>query len=699
MLERLDHRIRRLEKARPHGVWRVGTYLLAADETVVASGLGFLRGVFLGESSATVASSTSLWTHEQTGDSFNGLTRSISRLEHPTVVPDAQRRTLLIGEPRRTPSAILSGSELAVLLAPPQQSVCGLAVARHPSFGQQVSTLGAKDPAVEFVTLGAIFDQGKIARGIEVDLDVRDLSGHVFVAGATGTGKTSTVQHLLRSLGSQRGVPYLVIEPVKNEYECMGLGARPATLLTAGEPGRPWLSLNPLRFPSSTHVLSHIDRLCQVFNAAFPMYASMPALLEEAVRRAYLSVGWDLTHSRCRAGLVYPSLVHVLSELEGAVEEAGYSDRVMSDFTGALTARLRSLTRGLRRQLLCPLPGEETTDQTLFEAPCVVNLRAIASPETKALVMGLLLTRLAEYREGMHDRALRESGRRRRSTVHVTVIEEAHTLLRRVSLETAQEGANLRGMAVEMFTNAIAEMRAFGESIVVVDQSPTTLDTAVLKHTNTKIIHRLPYEQDRLEAAATIHATTAQADELGRLPTGVAAVYQNDWLEPVLCKVEFLEAPLRRRSRQGVDAPTFAPEQLLVLLALAMPDRIHVSHVDELLEDAGTARRVLLRQLSRRLGQPEIEPWLSSLFDPSTVMEARQELVRHWNDAGARLAPDHASLVALLQDKLQLRDALAVRRDVKAILEGRDPLSVARRHFWSAKPTRRTQEESCCQPS
>ena len=47
---------------------------------------------------------------------------------------------------------------------------------------------------------------------------------------------------------------------------------------------------------------------------------------------------------------------------------------------------------------------------------------------------------------------------------HVTVLEEAHNLLKRTSTEQSSESANLLGKSVEMLTNAIAEMRTYGKA-------------------------------------------------------------------------------------------------------------------------------------------------------------------------------------------------------------------------------------------
>lgn len=125
----------------------------------------------------------------------------------------------------------------------------------------------------------------------------------------------------------------------------------------------------------------------------------------------------------------------------------------------------------------------------------------------------------------------------------VTVLEEAHNLLRKTSAEQSQESANVQGKSVEMLANAIAEMRTYGEGFIIADQAPGLLDVSVIRNTNTKIILRLPDEEDRKLVGKSAGLKEAQIDELSKLPLGVAAVYQNEWPEAVLCKVKAYPVP------------------------------------------------------------------------------------------------------------------------------------------------------------
>ena len=177
-------------------------------------------------------------------------------------------------------------------------------------------------------------------------------------------------------------------------------------------------------------------------------------------------------------------------------------------------------------------------DQALFDENVIVDLSRIGSQETKSLIMGILIMRLSEYRANSnipHNSDLR----------HITILEEAHNILKRCSQDQSAEGSNVSGKSVEMISNAIAEMRTYGEGFIIVDQSPGAVDISAIRNTNTKIIMRLPEENDRKVAGKASGMKEYQIDEIAKLPTGVAVVYQNDWEEPVLCKIgKFSNTPM-----------------------------------------------------------------------------------------------------------------------------------------------------------
>lgn len=426
-------------------------------------------------------------------------------------------------------SSLLSSKELAMLLSLPHKSVPGFPVVDHVSLAKEVIRNNENATKRE-VSLGCIYDLGKLHTENHVKLDVKSLTQHVFVTGSTGCGKSETIYKMI-SEAKQVGAKFLVIEPAKGEYKNVFgdvnvFGTNPLIM--------PLLRINPFSFPTGVHVLEHIDRLTEIFNVCWPMYSAMPAVLKKAMLDAYESCGWDLRLSVNRLSQgedVYPSFLDLFLSLEKVITESAYSEEVKSNYSGALLTRVESLTNGLNGEIFSV---NELSNMVLFDENCIIDLSRVGSQETKSLIMGILIMRLSEYR-------MTGANTPNSALKHLTVLEEAHNILKRVSTEQSQEGSNMAGKSVEMITNAIAEMRTYGEGFVIVDQSPTSVDKAAIKNTNTKIVMRLPDEDDRKVSGKAAGMNDKQIDEIAKLPTGVAVVYQNDWVSPVLCKIDRME--------------------------------------------------------------------------------------------------------------------------------------------------------------
>lgn len=184
---------------------------------------------------------------------------------------------------------------------------------------------------------------------------------------------------------------------------------------------------------------------------------------------------------------MYPSFKDVLKQINRVMNESEYSDENKGNYKGALCTRVRSLTNGLYGQIFT---NEELSCEELFDENVVVDLSRTGSSETKSLIMGLLVMKLQEYR-------MSNARKGNEPLKHVTVLEEAHNILKRTSTEQTSEGSNLIGKSVEMLANSIAEMRTYGEGFIIADQAPGLMDKSVIRNTNTKII--LDYLMKKIE--------------------------------------------------------------------------------------------------------------------------------------------------------------------------------------------------------
>ncbi|TQK03445.1 ATP-binding protein [Herbaspirillum sp. SJZ107] len=522
LLGKIDHHLKRIDEAKTYGGWNSAAYFIgdstASSEALASIFLGLIRG----NNSSHEDFALTTWNSARKSAVLDWL----GTLSHPPLQHGFSKRLPISF---LTPATLVSGKELAIQLSLPRRSTSTVAVMETQAFGRKVQRLDGGTEAktgVRKLVLGQIRHLWENLPQ-EIDLGLDQLSGHVFVSGSTGAGKSNTVYGMLDQIDAA-GIPFLVIEPAKGEYKHV-FGHRTDVRVFGTHPAHSeLLRINPFHFPSAVHVLEHVDRLVEIFNVCWPMYAAMPAVLKEAILLAYEQCGWDLelsVNTHCDG--LFPSFSDLLVTLEQVINGSVYSEEVKGNYIGSLATRIGSLTNGLNGQIFC---ADEIDSRVLFDSPAIVDLSRVGSAETKSLIMGILVMRLGEYRmaQGGMNLPLR----------HVTVLEEAHHLLRRSQSDGGAEGADLAGKSVEMLTNAIAEMRTFGEGFFIVDQSPNAVDIAAIRNTNTKIIMRLPEETDRRLIGKSAALRDDQLDEIARLPRGVAIVYQNDWLEPVLCQVK-----------------------------------------------------------------------------------------------------------------------------------------------------------------
>lgn len=525
LLKTIDEQLDRIQACESFGLWDCAAYFLAPEIQVSVLAANTYKALVSGDKSSVENAYINVWdTHNV---NTPALVRSLRYGMHPQLlIPEGA--TNGFDSQVVSPGSFISGKELPLFMGTPQKSVSGLTVNAIAEFGRNVFTMDDTDIKGD-LPLGHIFHMGQEEKPT-VNLDLNSFTSHCFIAGSTGSGKSNTSYVLLNEF-YRNNIPFLVIEPAKGEYKDE-FGALPGIHIFSTNPhyGQ-MLRLNPFWFDhEQIHVLEHLDRLIEIFNACWEMYAAMPAILKSAAERVYVEKGWDLLNSVYLGDGTpkYPTFADLLRVLPEIIKTSSYSADTQGDYTGALVTRVASLANGIFGQIFCS--GAAIPDKTLFDENTIVDLSRVGSTETKALIMGLLVMKLTEYR-------MAQAPGSNSKLCHITVLEEAHNLLKRTSSAQGQETANLLGKSVEMISNSIAEMRTYGEGFIIVDQSPTAVDIAAIKNTNTKIIMRLPEKADCEAVGNAMALNEDQVRELAKLPTGVGAVIQNNWLETVLVKI------------------------------------------------------------------------------------------------------------------------------------------------------------------
>lgn len=519
LLVLIDQQIQRLHEVESSGSFEACAYFLAADQATSVCAASLFRSICgIGEAGSEV-NPVLTWDKPE---AIRGIGEYLSRCLHP-----AFRVHELENCPVLSPASALTITEFSRAAVLPKRSLPGFSVTRHAQFARDVIDRQDRQLQEDSLLAGHIYHMGRTEQA-PVPLDKEALTRHMFVTGTTGGGKSNFCYEMIRQL-TQKSVHVMVIEPAKGDYAQVFGGREDFSVFGTNEHYAPILRINPFAFPDGIHVLEHIDRLISIFNASWPMYAAMPAILKEALELCYEKKGFDLESGDLPEGGQFPTFSDLLKALPGVIDQSDYSSEVKGNYRGALLSRVRSMTNGLYGKIWSK---DEIDNGALFDGNVLVDISRAGSAETKALIMGVLVMRLSEYRmcSGLINAQLH----------HVTILEEAHHLLRRQN-QTSAEGVSLAAASAEMIVNAISEMRSAGEGFIIADQSPTLMDQGVIRNTNTKVVFCLHEREDCSIIGNALALNELQKNELTRLPTGVAAIYQNNWTDAVLCKTLYFD--------------------------------------------------------------------------------------------------------------------------------------------------------------
>ena len=597
ILDKLEKTIKKINVASATGVWKYSTYVFASDSTKSKNIANFLRATTQGNESYIDPCVIQEWSKSDEDNTFEEIKRYLSHAKHPiffvnnyelftidsSLTPLEKAKSLLeniktylklhpdlseddsnyidkikenVEEIINTrdverandivkkvfvfkndiettfvdTTSIIGTNELSNVIAFPNKSMQGLPILTCTKFGREPHCIGKN--YFGDIKLAYSYHMHMENTNKEISLSSRELSKHMFITGSTGSGKSNTVYKLLEEmcLTSKSGYKFMVVEPAKGEYSraFKDYKTEIETYSTNPKYGKQ-LIINPFSFPKGVHILEHLDRLVEIFNVCWPMYAAMPAILKESIEKSYEKTGWDLKTSTNKYGLMtmFPTFDDVLVEIKNTLNSSDYSEDNKSDYTGALITRVKSLTNGINGLVFS---NKEISAQQLFDNNSIIDLSRVGSSETKSLIMGIIVLKLQEYRMQTQNINV--------PLKHITVLEEAHNLLKKTSFEQNNDSSNLLGKSVEMISNAISEMRTYGEGFIIVDQAPGLLDLSVIRNTNTKIIMRLPNADDRMLVGKAIGLNEEQINEISRFECGVSVISQSDWIEPVLCKIK-----------------------------------------------------------------------------------------------------------------------------------------------------------------
>nr|AGS53546.1 putative ATP-binding protein [uncultured bacterium contig00062] len=417
----------------------------------------------------------------------------------------------------------MSVKELAVMAGVPQKEVVGLRLKEEIEFGLNV---GDKMDGGKEINLGKLVVSGN-PKEIPVNISVSDLDRHIFVTGVTGSGKTTTCQKLL----IDSGLPFMIIEPAKTEYRILKEYLPDIKIFTIGSDVAP-LKLNPFQFFEGENITSRVDMIKASIEAAFDMEAAIPQIIEQVIYDSYKEKGWNIANSKNSNSqnpfspdeYLFPTIADVLRNVEKSVSKHKFDERLKNDYKGSITARLQGLILGSKGMMLNCCHSVDFGE--LLDQKVIIELEELRDGGQKSLVIGFVLMNMVEAIRRRFD------NNHGKKVPHITLIEEAHRLLSK-----PQPGDTNRQHGVDTFTDMLAEIRKYGESLIISDQIPNKLTPEILKNTNTKIVHRIFAQDDKDAIGNTMALTEEQRNFLSNLDVGRAIVFNGNWPKAVQVQI------------------------------------------------------------------------------------------------------------------------------------------------------------------
>ncbi len=386
-------------------------------------------------------------------------------------------------------------------------------------------------------------DLGRFHVGGRAYVSKNAFTKHALITGYTGSGKSNTSLYLLDQFWRKYQIPFLVIESAKKEYRGLrhvDVFQGPLRIYTLGNETLAPLRFNPFELIPGVRLELHLAHLQTCFEGALPPVGPLSSVIAEALELVYQRFGWRLTDTgreREEEPRRFPTMFDFYEVVERVVASRGYQGEVKSNVEAAIKGRIKPLLMGSKGKMYSQRLSTPTAAE-LFLNPVVLELNDL-NEDDKSLMMMFILTMLREYRE-LHPCS---------ELCHITLVEEAHNVLTNVSPGSGnEEKGDVKGKSVQSFCNMLAEIRAYGEGLIIADQSPEKLARDAMRNTNVQIAHQLRDSHDREAIANAMVMTDEQRDFLGKCETGRAAVFFSG-----LQKATFIDVPVYKDPKPAND--------------------------------------------------------------------------------------------------------------------------------------------------
>lgn len=347
-----------------------------------------------------------------------------------------------------------------------------------------------------------------------IGFTLKDLAKHMLVVGTPGSGKTTFSVGLLDRLWKDHHIPFLVIEPAKNEYRALIQSIPELQVFT---PGKNFISpfvFNPFVPPRNVRLETYKSTLKTAFAAGVSMSTPLDKIFEDTINNCYSDFRWLDSYTTNDKGQIF-NIADFIKCFQETFDEIGYTGDA-KNIGRAGVVRLKSLVNLFDNYYSIPI-------EDILSKPTIIELAAIENSEQKALIIALLLLSILAY---VNANYIGEGGLR-----NFILLEEAHVLLD-ADTNVGEGSANPSAIAQGLVKRMLAEIRSYGVGIAIADQSPRKVGVDIVALTDIKVAFRLVEVQDKEILANSTSMSDTQMSRLAKLKPGEAFLFFNRLDEP-----------------------------------------------------------------------------------------------------------------------------------------------------------------------
>lgn len=315
-----------------------------------------------------------------------------------------------------------------------------------------------------------------------------------------------------------------------------------------------------------------------------------------------------------------PRVINLHAAVKAVLASKGYSAQVDSDLRAAIETRLGVLSRRAIGKVFQCSRDAPAFDQLLI-GPCLVELASL--PDDQAALLTLfLLTAIREWAK-----ATPWTGPNPRLVI---ILEEAHNLVGRSTAATVSaENAEPKVHASAYLCRMLAELRALGVVIIILDQLASAIAPEVVKITGSKLALRQVDAEDREILGGAMLFGAMELEEIARFGPGDAYFHTERYFGPQRIRTPNLKVewnlpqpavdraiqPFLREDDWFIQAANVrVGEEMQQLMAAedeferrctqaaAEKTKLMARHAQTLIQPVGARRNEQLAELARRAG-------------------------------------------------------------------------------------------------